>query len=179
MKSWGSRHDFTLGDVRLLSYSTGVQGDGTEEMMFTGYGSPNRRQHLYFRRSGDTVVGGGTVLSQDDKQLSNLSLTADPPAHVLTVEAIYDSRDDSYDVKFVEVVPGSTVSTPPWEARPAKNETHALPGSTGESHRWDVSLGVGSQMAELHRRAEASSMATIVDFLPESSGALLIEGRRL
>ena len=147
--------------------------------MFNGYGSPNRRQHPYFRRSGDTIVGGGTVLSQDDNQLSNTSLTTDGPAHILSVEAIYDSNRDSYDVKFVEAVPGSTVSTPPWEARPPKDETHQLPGSTGESHRWDVTLGVGRQVAELHRRAAASSMATVVNFLPESSGALLIEGRRL
>ena len=107
MKSWRSRHDFTLGDVRLLSYSTGVQDDGTEELMFTGYGSPNRRQHPFFRRSGDTIVGGGTVLSQDDEQLSNISLTTDGPVHILSVEAIYDSDRDSYDVKFVEAVPGS------------------------------------------------------------------------
>ena len=178
MKSWGSRHDFTLGNVRLLSYSTGVQDDGTEEMLFTGYGSPHRRQHPYFRRSGDAIAGG-TVLSQDDQQLSNLSLLTSGPAHILSVEAIYDSQRDNYDVKFVETVPYSTVSTPPWESRPPKNKTHDLPGLTGHSYRWDVTLGVGPQVAELRKRAAASSMATVVDFLPESSGALLIEGRPL
>ena len=178
MKSWGSKHDFTLGEVRLFSYSTGVQDDGTEQMLFTGYGVPDRRQHPYFRRVGDAIVGG-TVLSQDDQQLSNLSLITEGPAHILSVEAIYNSRRDSYDVKFVEIVPDSTVSTPPWEPQPPKYEAHGLPGSTGQSYRWDVIVGVGVQVAELHERADGSSMATVVEFLPGSDGALLIEGRPL
>ncbi len=53
MKQWGARHDFTLGEGRLFSYSTGVQDDGTEEMLITGYGAPSRRQHPYFQRKGD------------------------------------------------------------------------------------------------------------------------------
>ncbi len=105
--------------------------------------------------------------------------TSNTEQGIANYEVIYFDIRHSYDVKSVEVVPGSTISTPPWEVRPPKNETHALPGSIGKSHRWNVTLGVGSQVAELHRRAEASSMATVVDYLPESSRALLIEGRRL
>jgi len=147
--------------------------------MLTGYGSPNRRQHPYFRRKGDVIVAGGTVLSVDDEQLSNQSLTTDGPAHIASVEGIYDAQRDTYDVKFVETVPGSTVSTPPWEARPVKHETHRLPGSYGESYRWDVFIGVSGQVDGLHQRAAASSNATVIDLSSQSSGALLIEGRKV
>jgi hypothetical protein len=163
MKQWGARHDFTLGEGRLFSYSTGVQDDGTEEMLITGYGAPSRRQHPYFQRKGDELV----------------SLTTQGPAHIASVEGIYDSRRDDYEVKFVETIPGSTVSTIPWQARPPQYETHELPGAPGDSYRWDLILGVGAQVEELHRRAARSSMATVVEFLPESSGALLIEAHRL
>jgi hypothetical protein len=101
------------------------------------------------------------------------------PAHIASVEGIYDSRRDDYEVKFVETIPGSTVSTIPWQARPPQYETHELPGAPGDSYRWDLILGVGAQVEELHRRAARSSMATVVEFLPESSGALLIEAHRL
>ena len=176
---WGPRHDFTLGDVRLFSYTTGTQQDGTEDMLFTGYGEPSRRQHPYFSRQGNQLAAGGTVLSQGGEQLSNLSLDSQGPALIASVEGIYDAGSHNYDVKFVEVIPGSNISSVPWEARPPRYEGHQLPGEVGRSYRWDVTLGVGDQVSQLQRIANKSSMATVVSFLPESSGALLIEGHAL
>ena len=177
---WGPRYDFTIGEQRLFSMTTGTQRDGTEEMLLTGYGAgeDHAHQHVYFRREGSELVSGGSVLRQGNEHISTLSLDTHGPALVAAVEAHSDPTLNTYDVKLEETIAASTVSSVLWNARPSRHETHQLPGQPDPTQRWDLTLGIGDQVAVLRRAASNSSMATMVELLPESSAALLVTATR-
>jgi hypothetical protein len=178
--SWESGYDFLLSSLRLISASTDVQADGTEEFFLFGYGATPAHQHVYFRRSGDQIEWGGTHLKQGTILGLPQSLSTQGAPLVAQFQASFDSETSLYAVKLIETLEGSTVSTVEWTAlESVKRMPRQLPGDVGESYVYDLRFLVGSGLSDALADPGGLGGGVVAPFAKASSAGLLVQAHRL